>query len=157
MSLPFSEIADEFNRRTRRVVWCTAATIDTKDRTRVRVVHPVWNGTTGWLTSNRGAAKGIHLARNPHLSLSYLEVLDPWGTEQVYVDCTATWADAPETKRELWDWIKAVEPPMGFDPGLMWQDPDDDEFGLLRLTPWRIELASLRPGRDGWSSSVWTA
>lgn len=151
----FEDIADEFHERIRRIVWCTAATVDTLDRTRVRVVHPVWEKTTGWVTSDRDALKGKHLERNPHLSLAYLEVLEPFGTEQVYVDATARWADDEATKRRVWELMKATEPPLGFDPGLMWQSPEDPKFGLLEITPWRIELASLRPSRDGWKSVVW--
>lgn len=71
MNASFDEIAGEFDRRIRRVVWCSAATIDTKNRTRTRIVHPIWEGRTGWITSRRGAPKGRHLAHNPHLSLSY--------------------------------------------------------------------------------------
>ena len=154
MSVEFADIAEELERRIRRVVWCSAATVDGHDRTRVRVVHPIWEGTTGWITSQRKAPKGQHLAHNPHISLSYLEVLEPWGTEQVYFDCTAAWADDLETKRRFWDLCKSIEPPLGFDPGVMWGSPEDPDFGLLKLTPWRIELASLRPAADGWQSAV---
>ena len=95
------------------------------------------------------------MAHNPHISLSYLEVLEPWGTEQVYIDATAEWADEPATKTRVWELFKSTEPPLGFDPAVMWKGPDDPEFGLLRVTPWRIELASLRPTGDGWKTTVW--
>ena len=157
MNVTFEEIAEEFDRRIRRIVWCSLATIDPQNRTRIRVVHPIWEGTTGWVTSNRQAAKGKHLAHNPYVSLSYLEVLEPWGTEQVYADCTAEWADDPPTRERVWELFKSIPPPLGFDPALMWKDAQDPDFGLLKLTPWRIELVSLRPSSDGWSSKVWRA
>ena len=48
--------------------------------------------------------------------------------------------------------------PLGFDPAvMMWKGPDDSDSGLLRLTPWRIELAFLMPWEDGWRSRVWKA
>lgn len=155
MSTTFDDISEEFQRRVRRVVWCSASTIDRKDRTRVRVVHPVWDGSTGWITSQRDALKGKHLARNPHLSLCYLEVLEPWGTEQVYVDCTAEWADDLVVKERVWELFRSLPSPYGFDPGLMWEGPSDPTFGLLKLTPWRIELGSLKPSEDGWKTVVW--
>jgi hypothetical protein len=91
----FDDIAEEFDRRIRRVVWCSVSTIDRHDRTRVRILHPIWTGSIGWIATNRDSLKAKHLAHNPHVSLAYLEQLNPWGTEQVYADCVARWEDAP--------------------------------------------------------------
>ena len=45
---------------------------------------------------------------------------------------------------------------MGYDPALIWSGgPDDPSYGLLKLTPWRIEVASLKLPPDGWASMVW--
>ena len=66
----FGEIEKEFNERTQRIVWCTVATIDRKGRPRSRILHPIWEGTTGWITG-RNSFKAKHLAANPYVSLSY--------------------------------------------------------------------------------------
>jgi hypothetical protein len=68
----FADIEDGFIERVHAVVWCTAATVDTRNRPRSRVWHPIWEGKTGRIATNRNALKTKHLARNPYLSLSYL-------------------------------------------------------------------------------------
>ena len=47
----FEEIEGEFLARVARVVWCSLATADARDRVRSRVVHPIWEGATGWVAS----------------------------------------------------------------------------------------------------------
>jgi len=152
----FDDIAEEFDRRIRRVVWCSVSTVDTRDRTRVRILHPIWTGPTGWIATHRDSVKGKHIAHNPHVSVSYLERLEPWGTEQVYADCVAAWEDAPAERRRIWELYKTTPPPLGYDPGLSWKGVDDPKYGLLKLTPWRIELSSLKPSAGGWKRQVWT-
>jgi hypothetical protein len=38
-----------------RIVWCTLATVDRRNRPRSRVVHPIWErtpaGPVGWVTT----------------------------------------------------------------------------------------------------------
>jgi hypothetical protein len=60
--------------------------------------------------------------------------------DQVYVECSAEWVGSPDEKRCVWELFKVPPPPYGYDPGTIWPSPDDASFGLLRLTPWRIEL-----------------
>jgi general stress protein 26 len=136
----FDQIAEEFDKRVKRIVWCSAATVDRKGRPRQRILHPIWEGTTGWIATGRHSHKEKHLANSPHISLSYW---DP-KHEQIYVDCTAAWDDDRATKKRIWDLYKSTPPPLGYDPAMIWQaGPDDPGFGVLKLTPWRIELGSL--------------
>jgi pyridoxine/pyridoxamine 5'-phosphate oxidase len=67
----FAEIEAEFMRRVARIVWCTVATVDRQGRPRTRILHPIWEGTTGWIATGRHSHKEKHLARNTHVSLSY--------------------------------------------------------------------------------------
>ena len=67
----FGEIEKEFMERISRIVWCTVTTIDRKGRPRARILHPVWEGSTGWIATGRDSFKAKHLAQNPHVSLSY--------------------------------------------------------------------------------------
>jgi hypothetical protein len=57
-SLPFDAIEEEFASRTRRIVWCTVATVDEKGRPRTRILHPIWEGTAGWIATRAPLAQG---------------------------------------------------------------------------------------------------
>ncbi len=136
----FTEIEQEFMARTSRIVWCTVSTVDRKGRPRSRILHPIWEGSTGWIATGRHTLKTKHLAKNPYVSLSYWDQQH----QQVYVDAKAEWDDSLEQKKRLWDLYKSTPPPLGYDLGMIWKGgPEDPTLGILKLTPWRIELFSL--------------
>ena len=136
----FDEIAEEFDARVRRIVWCSAATVDAKGRPRQRILHPIWEGAIGWIATNRHSHKEKHLAKNEHVSLSYWDQQH----QQIYADCAALWEDDPAEKRRIWDLYASTPPPLGYDPAMIWKDgPAGETFGLLKLTPWRIELSGM--------------
>ena len=85
----FSDIQLELESRVRRIVWCTLATVDTKGRPRVRIVHPVWEGPNAYICTGRHSLKEKHLAKNPFVALSYW---DPQH-QQVYAECRCQWID----------------------------------------------------------------
>ncbi len=148
----FSEIEEEFNARVARIVWCTMATVDTKARPRTRIIHPIWEGSTGWIATGRHSLKEKHLAANPNISLSY------WDQEhqQVYADCMAAWEDNTGEKNRIWELYKNTPPPLGYDPAIIWQaGPSDPEYGLLKLTPRRIELYALKDLITQTAPQVW--
>ena len=147
----FAEIQEEFINRVRRIVWCTVATVDRKDRLRSRILHPLWEGSTGWIATSRHSLKEKHLAHNPYVSLSYW---DPQH-QQIYADCKAEWEEGSAEKRRLWELFKTTTPPLGYDLGLFWKGPEDPNYGLLKLTPWRIELSSLNDLLAGLPPQVW--
>jgi general stress protein 26 len=148
----FEEVAEEFERRVRRIVWCTVATVDRRGRPRSRILHPIWEGPTGWIATGRRSLKAKHLAANPHVSLTYW---DP-RHEQVYVDCRAEWEDEPAAKRRLWELYNSLPPPYGYDLALFWPGgPEDPNLGLLKLTPWRLELWSLQEMARRRPPTVW--
>lgn len=148
----FDEIAEEFLARTFRVVWCSVATVDSKGRPRSRILHPYWEGSTGWIATSPNSHKAKHLQANPHVSLAYVsEVFKP-----VYVDATAVWDDDPASKQHVWDLFKYADEPMGYDPEPIFGRVDHSSFGVLRLTPWRIELSSF-PTRKPEDVQVWHA
>ena len=65
-------------------------------------------------------------------------------TSRVYVDAKSEWADAPAERQRIWDLYKSTPPPLGYDPGMIWSaGPLADDFGVMRLMPWRVELWSL--------------
>lgn len=139
----FSEIEQEFTERVHRMVWCSVATLDTNDRPRSRIMHTIWEGLTGWAVSRRHALKAKHLAHSAYVSLAYISDL----TRPVYADCTAEWVDDPAEKKRIWNLFASAAPPLGFDPGIIFKSGHDDpDYGLLRFSPWRIELADISSG-----------
>jgi general stress protein 26 len=145
-------IAPAFKRRTERIVWCTMATADRARRIRARIVHPLWDGTTGWVLTLRQSGKGRDVDGNPWASLTYIDNAQ----EQVHVDCRTAWEDRPSEKRRVWDWFESIPPPLGYDPGIFFtKGVDDASFGCLRLDPWRVELWSLADLMSGKPPQVW--
>jgi general stress protein 26 len=142
----FAEIEPEFIERAHRVVWCNMATTDTQGRIRSRILHPIWEGETGWVITRRHSLKAKHLAQHPYVSLAYIaEIAKP-----VYVDCVAEWADEPETKQWVWELFATTPPPLGHDPASIFQQVDNPEYGALKFTPWRIEVANIPADRRIW-------
>ena len=142
----FSEIEEEFIKRVHHIVWCNIATIDTQNRPRSRILHPLWEGPIGWIATRRHSHKTKHLTHNPYVSLAYVaDVAKP-----VYVDCKAGWIDDLQQKERIWNKFKEAPPPLGYDPAPIFERPDHPNFGLLKLTPWRIELINF-PGEP----SIW--
>src|SRR5215475_11598109 len=93
----FEEIRTEFTRRVERIVWCNVATVDPRNRLRSRILHPLWEGSTGWILTSRHSAKEKHLAHNAYVSLSYW---DPQ-QQQVYAECRAAWVDAAAEQQRV--------------------------------------------------------
>ena len=149
--LSFSEIEKEFIERVHTMVWCSLATVDTRNRVRSRILHPIWEGATGWASSRRHSLKEKHLAHNSFCSLAYVSD----ASRPVYVDCTAEWADDPADKQHLWDLAQSSPPPLGFDMGRIFKGVDDPDYGVLKFSPWRIELFDIAtpPHRKVWLKS----
>ncbi len=61
----------------------------------------------------------------------------------MYVDGVAEWVDAAEEKRRIWELHATTPEPLGFDPQPHYGSIDHHYYGLLRITPWRIELGNL--------------
>ena len=75
--------------------------------------------------------------------------------QQIYADCTAAWEESLSEKQRLWDLFKNTPPPLGYDVGMFWKGPGDPQYGLLKLTPWRIELSSLEDLFKGIPAKIW--
>jgi pyridoxamine 5'-phosphate oxidase-like protein len=142
----FADIAEEFAARTTRMVWCNVATIDAQGRPRSRILHPIWEGNVGWITTDPRTLKARHLARVPYVSLAYVAAPE----KPAYADCLAQWVDDLAQKQRTWDLVAATPAPLGFDPAPIYGSPDGPRFGLLKLTPWRIEVSTPPEGRRVW-------
>jgi hypothetical protein len=135
----FEDLQAEFRQRVTQAVYCSVATVDRLGRPRSRILHPIWDGPTGWVISWPESHKAKHLRANPHVSLAYIHDKD----KPVHVDCTAEWIDEIAEKERIWDLHKALPPPLGFDPEPHYGTIHGKYFGLLRFTPWRVELGNL--------------
>lgn len=156
-SLPFEAIAEEFAARTRRIVWCTVATVDEKGRPRTRILHPIWQGHSGWIATGRHSLKEKHLAGNSNVSLLYWDPMQ----QNVQIEATAGWEDDPRERRRIWELYKNTTPPLGYDIGDFFPGgPDGGAWGLLKITPSRIELSGMAdtaaglPFRRVWRASA---
>jgi hypothetical protein len=137
----FHELADEFIARVHSVVWCNMATVDPVGRPRSRIVHPIWEGPSGWIGTRRNSFKNQHLTHNPYVSLAYTADI----ARPVYVDCVAEWADAFADKQRVWELFATAPEPLGYDPAPFFIAADHPDFGLLKLTPWRIAVVTQSP------------
>lgn len=135
----FEEIQIEFMNRVSQAVYCSMATVDRKGRPRSRILHPVWDGPIGWAISWPASHKSKHLEVNPYVSLGYVHDRD----KPVYVDCQAEWVHEESEKLRIWELCKSLPPPLGFDPEPHYGTIHHHYYGLLKFTPWRIELGSL--------------
>jgi general stress protein 26 len=135
----FEDMQTEFLARVSQAVYCTMATIDRQNRPRSRVIHPIWDGPVGWLISWPASHKSKHLARNPAVSLAYIADKE----KPVYVDALAGWVEDVEEKHRIWELHRTTPEPLGFDPQPHYGTINHQYFGLLKITPWRIELSNL--------------
>ena len=135
----FEDIQDDFLATDATVVWCNVATVDTQGRPRSRVLHPMWEGSTGWILTGRNSLKSKHLDDNPHVSIAY--VADPF--KPIYVEGIAEWVDDQVEKVKRWDWFKSTPEPYGYDPAPFFGSADSKGFGLLKITPRLISLYEL--------------
>ena len=105
----FSELAQEFDAVARKVIWPTMTTVDRQGRPRARIVHPVWDGPTGWLLTGRSSLKAKHLAQVPYVSISYVDTEGVSPTaNQAYAECRAEWIDDAAEKTRIRDLFKSL-------------------------------------------------
>ncbi len=149
----FAEIRDDFMERVNRMIFCAAATIDGQGRPRSRILHPIWDGSTGWISTDPRSLKAQHLKERPYMSLAYIND----SANPVYIDCLASFSDDREEKLHAWGLYLHAEPPLGFDPAQIYGSVDEPKpggpvFGALKLIPYRILLYQFPI-----PSTIWTA
>lgn len=148
----FDAIASEFERRWQRTIWAVMATQSASGRLRSRIVHPLWEGATGWLLTSPTSPKARDLRHCPHTSLTYWDQTN----EQVHVECRTEWEERPAEKRRVWALFESTPMPLGYDPALFFQEgAEAPSTGIVRMTPWRLELWSLNDLMGGRQPTVW--
>ena len=150
----WNDLAATFDARVRKIVWCTVTTMDTKGRPFSRILHPLWEGRTGWIATGRHTLKTKHLAGNSNVALAY------WTPDHdsVMAQCRAEWCDDAPTRERVWKLFKSTPEPVGYDPQLFWKGGVSDQtFGVLKLTPSRIELWTGADMQAGKPPKIWRA
>lgn len=153
---PFSTISRDVSAIVSDIRYATMTTVDRLGRPRARVLIAVWefDGTdpVGWLGTYPTPVKVTHLASNPHVTLSY------WSPRQdvVALDCVARWADDDVTRSRVFSMYRNGSPAgVGYEPTQFWQGPDDPQFRVLRLEPWRIQVLRGRELSAGVPPRTW--
>lgn len=139
---PLSEVAPAFVEMAHRIVWCSAASVDRRNRPRSRVLHPLWewDGTRlqGWIATAPTPLKRAHLEASPHLSLNY------WAPDQdtCVAECRAEWRFDDATRARVWEQFRRAPAPVGYDPAMIpgWDGPSSEAFAVLALEPWRLRV-----------------
>ena len=137
-----ADTAPAFVDMAHRIVWATAATVDSHGRPRSRILHPpwVWDGLAliGWVATRPTLLKRSHLARSPFMSFNY------WSPnhDTCVAECRVAWADDHATRTMVWDLFKTGPEPVGYDPSIVpgWDSPSSPQFAVLRLAPWRVRV-----------------
>ena len=106
------------------------------------------------LAQVRLAVKTKHLAGNANVALSYW---DPQH-DTVVVQARAEWQDDAPTKQRIWDLIKNAPAPIGYDPAMFWKGGvTDPTYGVLKITPYRVDLLGAQQMMAGKGPTVWRA
>lgn len=142
----FSEIELALHERIVQMIWCNMSTMDTHNRLRSRIVQPIWDGAICWIASHRHGLKAKHIAHNPFVSLAYIGD----NVRPVYIDGTAAWADDLVTKQHVWNLARTAPEPLTYDLAPLYRSADNPNFGVLKLTPWRIELGDMMGAGQVW-------
>ena len=133
----------------RKATWAYLATADGA-QPRVRVVHPAIEGRKVWVATGRNSAKARHIASNPRVELFY-----QIGPDMVHVTITgrARFVDDAGEKKRVWNG-KIFD----YELAQFWPEgAESKDFGLMMITPTRVELTSLADLSQGRKPEVWRA
>jgi len=137
-----NQTAPAFVEMAHSIVWCSAATVDTQNRPRSRVLHPMWQWDgeklVGWIATGPTPTKRANLEHSAYVSLNY------WSPSQdtCVAECATTWLFEDADRQMVWDMFINAPPPVGYDPSIIpgWEKPTDDSFAALKLDPWKLRV-----------------
>ena len=130
-----------------KATWAYLATA-VGDQPKVRVVHPAFEGKRLWVATGRGSAKARQVGENSNVELFY-----QIGAEMVHLTVTgkAAFVEDQALKKRIWD-AKVFD----YDLAQFWPaGSESKDFGLMLITPTRIELTSLPEMMTGKKPEVW--
>lgn len=152
MRVAWPDLEADFLAVAQRVVLAAMTTIAPDGRTRGRLIHPIWDGTTAWAYTFADTLKLRHLAGNANVSLAYVtaDLSDP-AAPSAFAECSAEAVADRDRFAWLWDHVQTQPPPYGYDPAILGvTGPDDPKLALLRFAAWHVEVFSAAAGRRVW-------
>jgi len=135
-------VAPAFIEMAHRIVWATAATVDTAGNPSTRILHPVWewdgSAITGWIATSPLSTKAKHLDKLARLSLTY------WHPDHDTCSavCATKWELSAQERRDGGRRFAEAPAPVGYDPSIIpaWKSPESDAFGILRVDPLSLRV-----------------
>lgn len=130
-----------------KATWAYLATA-VGDQPKVRVVHPAFEGERVWIATGRGSAKAQQVGKNSNVEMFYQVGAD---TVHLTVTGKAVFVEDLAEKKRVWD-AKLFD----YDLSQFWPDgAEAKDFGLMLITPTRVELTSLPEMMTGKKPEVW--
>ena len=144
-----SKFWDRAHAAAKKATWAYLATA-VKDQPKVRVVHPAFEGERVWVATGRSSAKARHIDKNGKVELFY-----QIGAEMVHLTVTgkAKFVEDVTEKKRIWNGKVFDYDLSQFFPG----GAESKDFGLMLITPDRVELTSLAEMTTGKKPEVWRA
>ena len=133
-----------------KATWAYLATAN-GNQPKVRVVHPAFEGERVWVATGRASAKARHIDKNGKVELFY-QIGAP---EMIHLIVTgnAKFVEDLAEKKRIWNG-KVFD----YDLAQFWPGgPESKDFGLMLITPDRVELTSLPEMTTGKKPEVWRA
>jgi general stress protein 26 len=144
-----SQFWDKVHAAAAKATWAYLATANGA-QPKVRVVHPAFEGERVWVATGRASAKAGHIDKNSKVELFY-----QIGADMVHLTVTGTakFVEGLAEKKRIWDG-KVFD----YDLTQFWpQGAASKDFGLMLITPSRVELTSLPEMMTGKKPEVWRA
>src|SRR5271154_2421516 len=132
-----------------KATWAYLATA-AGNQPKVRVVHPAFEGERVWVATGRESAKARQIGKNANVELFY-----QIGADMVHLTVTgkAKFVEDVGEKKRIWNG-KVFD----YDLSQFWPGgPESKDFGLMLITPDRVELTSLAEMTTGKKPEVWRA
>jgi len=144
-----AETLQKFYEVAAKATWAYLAT-SAGDQPKVRVVHPAFESGRIWIATGRKSAKAAQIEKNPKVELFYQV-----GPDFIHLTVTgrASFVDDAAEKKRVWEGKVFDYELAQFWPGGH-QSPD---FGLMLVTPSRIELTGMMEMMQGKKPLVWRA
>lgn len=114
----------------------------------VRPVHPLWDDGVVWIATSTDSPKMRHVGANAQVEL-FWHLTD--ALRHLTVTGTAECVTDSGEKQRLWDLFD-------YDLAAYWPEgPDSPTYGLMKVTPTRVECWSLPEMGSGTPGRVWRA
>jgi general stress protein 26 len=130
-----------------KATWAYLATA-LGDQPKVRVVHPAFEGERVWVATGSGSAKARQVGKNSNVEMFYQV-----GADMVHLTVTGKAAFVEDLAEKKRIWNASI---FDYDLAQFWPaGAESKDFGLMLITPTRVELTSLPEMMTGKKPEVW--